>query len=96
MHSGRFHEGSVNVGRQMILHVFPIEIADVELSYNYAIDGEYYAGYYKKQFFDEQKAWDFVNQMKGREVSIRYSPRHPEESVFEGLIEFGTVVRKGV
>lgn len=57
-----------------------IEIATAQLSYSYRLD-TYYAGYHTKEFNDEQKAWSFVDSLKGQTVQVSYNPRKPDVSV---------------
>jgi hypothetical protein len=52
-----------------------------EAAYSYQVEGEYYSGYETRVFWDEQRAWDFVDNWKGRAVIVRYKPSHPEISV---------------
>lgn len=53
-----------------------------EFSYSYQIEGQYYSGYYRRVFGDEQRAWDFVDGMKDKTVVVRYKRKKPEISVF--------------
>jgi hypothetical protein len=48
-----------------------------ELGYSYCVGGQRYSGYCSQQFADEQAAWDYVDSLKGREVTIRYHPDDP-------------------
>jgi hypothetical protein len=73
--------GAVDVRRAGMAENWCIELADAKLPYSYRVDGEYYAGYYEKTFRDEQEAWDFVDNWKGRSVVIRRHPQRPENSV---------------
>jgi hypothetical protein len=68
---------SVNVStfRTAIHKSVPLEFADAQLAYSYKIDNDVYSGYFKRIFFDEQKAWDFAQTWKGKTIQVRYSPR---------------------
>ena len=57
------------------------EIATANLGYSYYAEGGLYSGYYSRQFHDEQRAWDYGNNLKGRTVVVRYKPGHDEISV---------------
>lgn len=58
-----------------------IEDATAQIGYSYHVDGTYYSGYHTETFNDEQKAWSYVDAVKGRTVEIKYNPRNPERSV---------------
>ncbi len=51
------------------------------IAYSYAVDGDWYAGTVKQIFNDEQKAWEFVDQFKGKQILVRYKPNKPAKSV---------------
>ena len=51
-----------------------------ELGYSYVVSGTRYAGYYAKQFVDEQAAWDYVNPLQDAPLLVRYNPEHPDVS----------------
>jgi hypothetical protein len=57
------------------------ESATAELSYSYELNGRYFSGYHSETFGDEQKAWSYVDSLKGHPVQISYNPRKPEISV---------------
>ena len=52
-----------------------------EVSYSYSVAGGYYSGRIERSFFREGSAQKFVDNLKGRDVVVRYSPRSPEVSV---------------
>lgn len=58
------------------------EYANAEIGYSYVVNGERYSGYWTKQFFDEQAAWEFVGSWRGRSVTIRCRESEPQESAF--------------
>jgi len=58
-----------------------IETATVSLGYSYQLDGNYFSGYHVETFNDEQKAWSYLDALKGKTVQISYNPRKPEISV---------------
>src|ERR1700733_6379447 len=57
------------------------EIATARLGYSYSLNGSYYSGSHVETFNDEQKAWSYVDALKGRPVQVSYSPRKPEISL---------------
>ncbi len=57
------------------------------LSYSYSVNNEWFAGQVKRSFSDEQKAWDFVDRLRGKALSVRYNPRKPEKSVIWRMLD---------
>jgi len=51
-----------------------------QFAYSYLVDGERYAGYFTRQFADEQDAWDYVTPLKGQSTFVRYNPSNPAVS----------------
>ena len=51
-----------------------------ELAYSYLAEGERYSGYLTRPFADEQDAWEFVDQLKGQSLLVRYKPGAPSIS----------------
>ena len=51
-----------------------------ELGYSYLVEGNRYSGYFSWQFGDEQQAWDYVTELKGRPVAVRYMRKNPDVS----------------
>ena len=43
-----------------------------ELAYSYVVDGQYYAGYYRRSFSDAESAAGFVRSVKDCTVQVRY------------------------
>jgi hypothetical protein len=58
-----------------------IERATAQLAYSYRLDSTYYAGYHTETFNDEQKAWSYVDALKGQAVQVSYNPQKPDVSV---------------
>jgi hypothetical protein len=52
-----------------------------ELTYSYAVNGEYYSGIHRMEAFTEKRAEGRVAGWKGRAVVVRYSPSKHEVSV---------------
>jgi len=59
----------------------PIETATANLAYSYRLNGTYYSGYHTETFNDEQKAWSYVDALRGQTVQVSYDPRRPAASV---------------
>jgi hypothetical protein len=74
---GKIEFGTVTAER--IHYVLVIYVSDV--SYSYAVDGEYYSGHFKRSFFRKSSAEKFVDERKGKDVSVRYRPDSPHISV---------------
>jgi hypothetical protein len=51
------------------------------LGFSYHVEGEYYAGFYHRLFATMDKAEQFAEMQKGREVMVRYKPGEPETPV---------------
>src|SRR5215467_3188296 len=47
-----------------------IETATAQLAYSYRLGGDYFAGYHTETFNDEQKAWSYVDGLKGQPVTV--------------------------
>lgn len=58
-----------------------IENATATLAYSYRLGDDYFAGYYTKTFNDEQRAWSYVDGLKGQPVIVSYHSRKPDVSV---------------
>lgn len=52
-----------------------------EISYSYAVRGEYYAGHFQKVFYREDSANEFVDKLKGEDIFVRYKADSPATSV---------------
>ena len=55
-----------------------------QLSYSYAVLGSRYSGIYKRDFYTEREAEDFVRDLKGKTVVVHYDESAPSSS---GLTE---------
>jgi Protein of unknown function (DUF3592) len=51
------------------------------INYSYSVNGDWFAGKVVERFNNEQKAWDFVDRYKGKEILVRYNPNRPAKSV---------------
>jgi hypothetical protein len=72
---GRLHDGSVEPGPGANRSV-------ATFTYDYFID-EYRSGTYTHEFSSQKDAEEFVSQIKGKRVPIRYNPSKPDESIIE-------------
>jgi Protein of unknown function (DUF3592) len=52
-----------------------------EVAYSYSIAGSVHSGVYKREFPTELAAGDFVRDLKGKAVAVRYSPSKPSQSL---------------
>jgi hypothetical protein len=55
------------------------------VGYSYQIEGDYYSGYLERQFWDEQRAWSFVDSCRNRSVLIHYKLNNPQVSVLREI-----------
>ena len=79
---GVVESGSVSTIRGRSSYTYrATETASAKLGYSYGLAGAYYSGYHTETFDDEQKAWSYVDALKGRPVRVSYNPRKPEVSV---------------
>jgi hypothetical protein len=51
-----------------------------EIAYSYSVDGERYSGRYAQNFTDEDEAEEFVRDLQGKPVAIRFNSRKPSKS----------------
>lgn len=51
------------------------------LTSSYEVNGEFWAGRYAQDFYDEQTASDYAESRKGVSAEVRYNPRKPKSSV---------------
>lgn len=61
----------------------------VELAYSYSVQGEFYAGYYKRHFDSEIDAWEFADSLGGKSVPIHYKPDNPAVSILPDDVAAG-------
>ena len=50
------------------------------IGYSYQAEGNYYSGYLVRQFWDEQRGWDFVDAYRDKSVLIHYKLADPNRS----------------
>jgi hypothetical protein len=79
--SGNIESVNVSAKHAGIWEGIGTDLADAELSYSYVCHGEMYGGCFQKVFYDEQRAWDFADRWKGRQVAVRRHPRRPDVSM---------------
>jgi hypothetical protein len=73
--------GMAEGGEVSTFHGRSIDTSTATIAYSYRVDDTYYSGYHTETFNDEQKAWSYVDSLKGRQVQVSYNPRKPEVSV---------------
>ena len=76
---GRVESGKVTQKRDEDLW-YLVSFYTGEIGYSYSVDGSYYAGSLFRTFFREDSARRFVEELKDREVIVRYSPKRPRIS----------------
>jgi hypothetical protein len=74
--SATIESGNVEVRRTCLTRALILEFADAELAYSYEVNGNRHSGYCRRSFFDEQRAWNFVDRWKSRQVMIRCHPEN--------------------
>ncbi len=52
-----------------------------ELAYSYVINGQFYAGHYRKAFSDADAAAAFVERLRGASIQVRYKQGAPATSL---------------
>ena len=55
----------------------------VELAYSYAVQGEFYSGYWQRSFEQEEEAWKLVYELRRVPIQVRYRPQEPGTSSFD-------------
>jgi hypothetical protein len=78
--TGTVEAVNVVVRRTCLTRLVILDFADAELAYSYQCDGERYAGYHRREFFDEQRAWNYADRWKGQQVMVRCDSRDPGRS----------------
>jgi len=61
------------------------------VGYSYQIDGNYYSGYLTRQFWDEQRAWTFVDFCKDKSILVHYKLGRPQTSVLREVDQMGSL-----
>jgi len=51
-----------------------------EITYSYGVDGNTYTGTNRREFGDQDEAWDFLRDLKGKAVVVHYNSRKPGAS----------------
>jgi len=51
-----------------------------ELDYSYSVAGEREGGQYRREFSTEQEVIEFLSDLKGKLVEVRYDPKKPARS----------------
>ncbi len=51
-----------------------------QMAYSYAVDGEYYSGYYERIFLRESSAQKFADELKGKPAFVRHKASSAEVS----------------
>ena len=64
--------GKVMTGDVKTRHGWFVDYALGQMGYAYEVEGNYYSGYFKKVYFDEQRAWSFIDSKKDKSIVVRY------------------------
>jgi hypothetical protein len=65
-----------------------------KLNYSYSVAGTSGAGVYKRRFFSEADAWEFIRDLKGKPVTVHYNPNKTSSSaLLEQSVETLTQTR---
>lgn len=51
-----------------------------DLGYSYMVNGQFFSGYFTRDFAREPDAWEYAKQMRGTKAAIRYHPRRADRS----------------
>ena len=58
-----------------------VEQSIAEIGYSFLVEGERHAGYFMRQFAEEQDAWSYAIPLRGQSVVVRYKAGAPSLSV---------------
>ena len=59
-----------------------VSVPVAQLSYSFQYEGEYYAGFFRKNFMREEAAYKLIDAVpSGTPVTIRFKPGKPDQSV---------------
>ena len=61
-------------------HGWFVDYALGQIGYAYEVEGNYYSGYFKQAFFDEQRAWSFVDAKQDKSIVVRYKANKADVS----------------
>jgi len=73
--------GQVTTCNVKAIHGRFLDYALGVIGYSYQIDGNYYSGYLTRQFWDEQRAWTFVDACKNKSILVPYKLGKPQISI---------------
>ena len=55
-------------------------VFNAEITYSYLVGGNSFSGITRREFADEQEAWEFLRDLEDKSVEIHYKPRKPAAS----------------
>lgn len=88
---GRIESTGIDTGKRFIVSTASrtnSEVYKAEIDYFYSVAGITYAGQYKRDFYTEADALDFVRDLKGKDVAVQYKPGKPSTStLLESTVE---------
>jgi hypothetical protein len=71
----------VTSGDVTAIHGRGVDYAIGNIGYAFSVQDAYFSGYVTRQFWDEQRAWEFVDGCQNRQVMVAYKPSNPQASV---------------
>jgi hypothetical protein len=74
----RSHNWPMVWGEVHTAEPLPDQPRTIEVTYNYAAAGSYYAGIHHRRFFWRKDAEAFAAQLRGQQVEVYYNPELPE------------------
>jgi hypothetical protein len=83
--------GRILTGDVKAIHGRLTDYALGTIGYSYQIEGDYYSGYSVRQFWDEQRAWTFVDSQRDKSVLVHYKLTNPQVSILTRSNQEGTL-----
>ena len=71
----------ITTGNVNVVHGRFVDYALATIGYAYYVEGAYYSGYLTRQFWDEQRAWSFVDGCRDKPVLVHHRFDKPQNSV---------------
>jgi hypothetical protein len=74
-------QGQIEFGTVVERDVRYVTYYIAQMSYSYAVEGDYYSGFYEKAFLRQESAQKFTDELKGKPAFVRHKPNSPATSV---------------
>jgi len=55
-------------------------VFNAEITYSYLVGGNSFSGIKRREFAEEQEAWEFLRDLEDKSVEVHYNPRKPAAS----------------